>query len=121
MLPIRLQIILIFFSGLSMFFLIKMIRKFQLELKYALLWLVLNSTIFVLASYPPLLLNLARLLNIEIPVNALFLFGILISMLIMFSLTVALSRSSHKIKTLSQEVGILKKEVQNLIDDKKNL
>ncbi|GMB01248.1 DUF2304 domain-containing protein [Pelosinus sp. IPA-1] len=114
MLPIRLQVILIVFSSISMLFSLKMIRKFQLDLKYALLWLVLNSAILVLAAYPPLLLNLAKEFAIEIPANALFLFGIVISMSIIFSLTVALSRTSYKIKMISQELGILKEEVQRL-------
>jgi hypothetical protein len=113
MIPIKLQMILIIFSLIGVIYIVNMIKKYRLELKYSLLWLFLICLLFILAMFPNLFNYISVIIQIEKPSNALFLFGIISILLINFSLTVALSRTSNKIKELTQELGIVKKQLEN--------
>jgi hypothetical protein len=114
MINLKLQFILLAFSIIVLYQFINMIRKYSLELKYALLWLLVGIVNLVLVVFPNSIVIIANMLGIEEPVNALFLLGIISLFTILFSLTIALSRSSNKIKDLSQDIGILKEEVFQL-------
>lgn len=114
MIPLKLQIILIFVSLVGLIYVTKKIIDYKLQLKYSLLWFLLSAVTLSLAIFPDLSNFISKLTSIETPVNVLFLFGILISFLIQFSLTAALSNYSLKIKDLSQEVGILMLKIENL-------
>jgi hypothetical protein len=120
MVPFKVQIILLIIALVVLFIVINMIRKYRLELKYSLLWLTLNITIIVFILFPNLLSGISFLIGIETPSNTLFLFGMMALMAIMFSLTTALSRYSNKIKELTQELGLLKQQFQELKQQKTN-
>lgn len=114
MIPLKLQLILLVITIVSTGQLVRMIVRYKLDLKYALLWILMAVTALCLAIFPKVSFKIAELLNVETPTNALFLLAILLILAILFSLTIALSRASNKIKNLSQELGILKCEVEAL-------
>lgn len=114
MISLKLQLILIAGAILSSVLLINSIRKYRLELKYTMLWLALMFIILVLSIFPNLIGMLSNYMGIELPVNALFLFVSFCALLILFSITVIVSRSSTRIKELSQEIGLLKLEMKRL-------
>ncbi len=114
MIPEKLQYILLVISLGGLAFLVNQIIKYKLELKYSLLWLFLSLVTILLATIPGLSGTIAHGLGIETPANLLFLFGILLLLMIVFSLTVALSHHMVKIKQLSQELGICKNELKQL-------
>ncbi|GLC87882.1 DUF2304 domain-containing protein [Lysinibacillus piscis] len=118
MIPLKLQIILLLFILLAIVQLTRMITRYKLDLKYALLWILLTMTALLLVIFPQLLSKTANILSIETPTNALFLLAILLILAIIFSLTIALSRASNKIKNISQELGILRYEFESY---KKNI
>jgi hypothetical protein len=116
MISLKLQLILSLISLGGLVFLLNQIVKYKLELKYSLLWLFLSLATILLAVIPKLSFNMAHWFGIETPVNVLFLFGILVSLMIVFSLTVALSQHMVRIRHLSQELGIYKNELAKLQD-----
>jgi hypothetical protein len=114
MISLKLQLMMSLISVVGLAFLLNQIVKYKLELKYSLLWLFLSLATIALAVIPKLSFNLAYWVGIETPVNVLFLFGILLSLMIVFSLTVALSQHMVRIRYLSQELGIYKNELTKL-------
>ncbi|GLC29644.1 DUF2304 domain-containing protein [Clostridium omnivorum] len=110
----NLQIILLIASILFFVFIVKMVLNYKLDLKYSITW-IFSSIIFILITiFPNLLSYLSKLLFIREPVNALFLIVIFFLLVIAFSLTLALSKKSNNIKSLVQELGILKLQVEDL-------
>lgn len=111
---LKLQIIIavIILSGLGIF--INLIRKNKLDLKYALSWILLGLGILVFDLFPGLTSFLAHLLGIEVPVNMLFFLGFCFSLLIIFSLTLAVSRLSRRITRLTQELALLSQKLNEL-------
>ncbi len=108
-----LHIILIIASILFFAFIVNMVRSKRMELKYALTW-ILTSTSFVLLSiFPGILDVISEILHVKEPVNAIFLSVIFLLLVIVFTLTLALSRNSRRVKVLSQEIAIIKLKMEN--------
>ena len=76
--------------------------------KYAALWLIVGVIMIVLALFPKLLDSLSRLVGIETPVNLLFLLAIIMLMGISLHLTLAISKITDDMRTLAEEVAIMK-------------
>lgn len=94
--------------------LVNMIRRRSLELKYALSWMMVLCALFVFDCAPKLLIVVSDFLGIYAPVNMIFFLGFCFSLVIIFSLTVALSRLSNSIRTLDQMVALNEKRLQDL-------
>lgn len=92
----------------------RLIGKKILLLKYALLWFAVGIIMAVLVLFPELLSFLVSILGIQLPVNGLFLFGIIASFVIIMSLTAIVSHQSERIKSLAQSNAILEKRIRNL-------
>lgn len=107
---IKTQILVAVVVIMAIALLINMIRKNKLELKYCLLWFLLGIAILTFDCFPQLTVELASLLGIGQPVNLLFFAGFCFSLLIIFSLTAAVSRLSVKVKILTQEIALLEKQ-----------
>jgi len=114
MITFKLQALLLIGSISSLGLLVNMIRKYKLELKYTLLWLFIMLVVLLLSVFPRIFSVISRMMGIEVPVNALFLLCITCLFMILFSLTVALSRTTMRVKQLSQQFGLLKFELEEL-------
>ncbi len=113
-----LQIIMIVSSSLFFLFIFNMVRVKRLELKYALTWILTSFSLILLSVFPQLLKFISNILHIKEPVNALFLSIIFFLLLIVFTLTMSLSRNANRVKTLTQEIGILKASIEKLEKEK---
>mgnify|MGYP004488610517 CR=1 FL=1 len=106
---IRLQIIIAVIIVIALCIIINMIRKKRLELRYALAWLIVGVGVLILDCFPQMIKWIAGKLGIASPVNMLFFLGFCFSLMIIFVLTVAVSRSSIRIKQLAQELALYEK------------
>lgn len=105
---IRIQIIVAVVVIIALMIIVNMIRRKQLELSYALSWLAVGVGVLILDCFPNLLTWLSHNLGIANPMNMLFFLGFCFSLIIIFILTVTVSRMSNKIKQLAQEIALLK-------------
>lgn len=106
---IRIQIIVGVIVLLALGVIVNMIRQKKLELRYALSWLGVGVAILILDCFPQLITWLSEKVGIASPVNMLFFFGFCFSLMIIFVLTVAVSRMSIRIKELTQELALFEK------------
>ncbi len=109
-----LQIILAIASILFFIFIFNMVRNKRLELKYALVWILTSFGFIILSLFPGLLTFMSYILHIKEPVNTLFLSILFFLLVIVFTLTLSLSRNANRVKTLTQELGILKAYIEAL-------
>lgn len=107
---LRLRIIIAVIIIAALCVLINMIRKKHLEIKYALSWLFVGIGVLLFDCIPGLMEWLSALLGIASPVNMLFFLGFCFSIVIIFTLTVAISRMSVRLKKLAQEVSLQEKD-----------
>jgi hypothetical protein len=103
----RIQILAVVASGLLFLVVLELVRRRRLLERYALLWLLSAWVLLALAIWQGLLSDLAKLVGIIYPPNALFLiaFGFVLVLLLHFSL--AVSRLTDQTKVLAQRLAIL--------------
>ncbi len=114
MMTVKLQIVIGIAIVIVFTILVNMIRRRSLELKYALSWMAVLCALFLFDCAPKLLIVVSDFLGIYAPVNMIFFLGFCFSLVIIFSLTVALSRLSNSIRTLDQMVALNEKRLQEL-------
>ena len=114
MMTVKLQIVIAAAILVVFAVLINMIRRKSLELKSALSWMLVLTALFVFACAPWLLNVVSEFLWIYAPVNMIFFLGFCFSLLIIFTLTVALSRLSNSVRTLDQIVALNEKKLEEL-------
>ena len=112
---VRIQVIIAVLVLCFLLIIITMIRNKSMELRYALTWIAVGCGILILDLFPGLMGHLARLLGIASPINMLFFMGFCFSLIIILTLTIAMSRMSVRIKNLAQEIALYehKKDVKS--------
>ncbi|MBQ8189556.1 MAG: DUF2304 domain-containing protein [Lachnospiraceae bacterium] len=115
---VKLQLIIGFFLVLALIAITNMIRQRKLELKYALSWLIAIAFVLVLDCFPILLVKLSAFLGIWAPVNMIFFLGFCFSLMIIFILTVTLSRMSERVRKLAQAVALNEEKIELLLKER---
>lgn len=112
---LKLQLIIGAFLVIGLVAIVNMIRQRKLELKYALSWLIAIVFVLILDCFPVLLTKLSNFLGIWAPVNMIFFLGFCFSLMIIFILTVTLSRMSERVRKLAQAVALNEEKIEQLL------
>lgn len=110
----RLQLFLICGTLFTFLFIIRMIQKRNLNIKYITIWLLSGIFLMILSLFPQIAVTMSYYAGIEVASNGVFLIMIVFLYMICFSYAVALSRNSERMKTIVQEVAMLKKNINDL-------
>ncbi len=108
---IKLQIFIIVVILLAIIYIIEHVRKKSIDFRYALLWLLVCVCVLILTAFPKLLTILAKILGIASPVNMLFFLGFCLSIVVIFTLSIAVSNLADKVKKMAQEIAIIRKDM----------
>lgn len=93
---------------------VEMLRRKKLREKYAALWLVVGLATLVLAAFPQLLAQTARLLGVQVPSNLLFSMTILLALGVCLHLSWEISVVEDETRTLAEEAAILRTHIERL-------
>lgn len=103
---IRIKCVIIVVLILGLLKILGLIKKNKLELKYALSWLFLELGILIITLIPNLLNVISKVLGIYNEINMLFFLGFVFIILVIFSLTMSLSRNSERVRKMAQEIAL---------------
>lgn len=117
---LRVQIIIAIALLIALAVILDMVRKRSLELKYVLGWILCDIGLLLFDLFPNLISRLSRFLGIYSPVNMIFFLGFLFSLVIIFSLTVALSRVTLRVRKLAQKMALEMERIPDSDDLKNN-
>lgn len=120
MMTAKIQIIIGLCLIVALILIVNMIKRRSLELKYALSWLIAIFFVLVIDCFPVLLVKLSALLGIWAPVNMIFFLGFCFSLMIIFVLTVTLSRMSERVRKLSQAIALNEEKIEQLLKDRED-
>jgi hypothetical protein len=109
---LHLKIVLIVLTVIFFSYVIGMIINKKLLLKYTLIWFFASIVLIVLAVFDKLSIWLASMLHIETPINAVVMMVFAFVLLIIFTLTVTISKNVEQIRELTQEIALLRKRVE---------
>lgn len=108
---LRLQIIIIVCMTLILLYIFNLMRKRKLDFKFAIGWIFVDLCIIVLSIAPIILEKISKLIGVASPVNMLFFFGFCFSVAIIFALSMTVSKLTDRVKKLSQEIAIVRKDM----------
>jgi hypothetical protein len=108
---LRIQLLAIVGSALLLLLVLELVRRKAFMERYALLWLFAAVVMLGLSLWKGAVEEIAQLLGIAYPPNALFLvaFGFVLVLLLHFSL--AVSRLSDQTKVLAQRLGLVEQRL----------
>lgn len=90
------------------------LKKSLMTVKYSLLWLGLSIVLVIFAACPYVVYVLRDLLDVEMPVNLVFLLMFCFVLVVLLSLSIAISQLAEKCRRLTQANAILEKRVRDL-------
>ena len=103
---LKAQVLICIVLVIALIAIINMVRKRSLELKYVLVWIFL----FIFTLFPSTMSKVAAFFGIYSPVNMIFFMGFVLSLVIIFTLTVALSRVTARVRKLAQMIALQEDE-----------
>ena len=109
---VRQQIFAITVAALLVLLIFELIRRRKLREEYALIWLAVGLGILALVWFYGVLEWLTRLIGAVLPTTTLFLFAFLFLIAMALHFSIKLSKLTGQIKDLTQEIGILRSELE---------
>lgn len=116
MMSVKLQIILIICLICSVLYIVNLLRKKKMDFRHALEWLFVIVCVLIVTIFPKLLDWLSDLVGIASSMNMLFFWGFCFSVFIIFSLSVTIGQLTEKVKRLSQEIAIIRKDLYDKVE-----
>ena len=104
---IALRIALIIVSVLVVVFVLKKLRRAQLNIDDSIYWIVFALFLLVLSIFPQIALWASNLLGILSPANFVFLFMIFVVLVKLFHVSIDLSVQKHRLNHLVQQIALL--------------
>lgn len=106
---IQLRILLIIVSFLTVVFVLRKIRKAQMKIEDAVLWIAMPLMLLLLSMFPQIAIHISMFIGIESPANFVYLAIIFLLIIIIFSLSIKLSNLEYKLTCLIEEIAIREK------------
>ena len=108
------QFLLILGAVILLLIIFVLLKKGKMTVKYSLLWLGLAVVLVIFAICPYVVYVLRDLLDVEMPVNLVFMLMFCFVLVVLISLSIAVSQLAEKCKRLAQENALLEKRVREL-------
>ncbi len=107
-----------FFIGIIMVlafvYIVHAIRTSLIDIRHSLVWMAMVIILMILDIFPNILEVLAKGLGFALPVNMLFFLGVFISIVIIFGLTAKVSKLNDQMKTMTQEMALMEKKLEEM-------
>ena len=113
-----LTIVMTLISVLFLLFVVKLIRNATFTIDYALIWLIIGVTLLLFSIFPGIPAYLATKLGFELTSNFLLFAAVILGMVQSMLMTKNMTKQQQYIKTLIQELSILKKEINEKEQEK---
>jgi hypothetical protein len=92
-------------------FMVELLRRRQLQEKYAILWLAVSIVILPMAFFPPIINNVAEALGIKSGVSLVLFLGIVFLLMVTVHLSWEVSRLEEETRTLAEDLALLRSEL----------
>lgn len=111
--PLLVRLLLILFTILTFFVFLHFIRKFKLNIKYSILWILVAMLLVLFGIFPEIISIISNSIGFISSVNMVYLIVIFILICIIFYLTINLSILEEKLKIAIFEIALIKKKLED--------
>lgn len=91
-----------------------LVKKRSMALKYSLMWIFSGIVILLIIMFPNVFNHVMQIIGIVDASNGLFAICIFLFLVILLTLTAIISKMNNKIKTLTQNLGIVEKQIREM-------
>lgn len=102
-------------SLITLTLLFELLRRRRLREKYAVFWVVVALATLVIALFPDTLTAAADLVGVAVPANLLFFGASMLLLGVSIHQSYELGRLEERTRTLAEEVGLLRLEIESLM------
>lgn len=113
MITFKIQVFSVIFSILFLAAVIRLIVKGKLRVEYSILWLFWTIILIVFSFWRKGLDKIAEILDVNYAPALFFLGAIFVILVFLIHLSVVNSKQHEQIKTLSQDIAILKNKLKH--------
>ena len=111
--PNTLKIFIVAFILIFLFYVVKNVEDNKLNIQNALIWMVMSIGIIISTFQIENLEKLSKLIGAKTLSNIIFFLGFIFLIYVCFNITKIISTQNKKIINLTQELAILRKEIEN--------
>jgi hypothetical protein len=97
-------------SAATLLVILELVRRRKLREEYSWLWIVTAAGMLILSSWYGLIEKLSALIGAVTHTTTLFLFGLIFLLLISVHFSTVISRLTHQVRRLTQELALLTAE-----------
>jgi len=115
---IFLRILLLVVSFFTFWYVVRKIRKSQMQIEDTVFWLGFVFVISMLGAFPSIGIFFAYLIGFDSAVNFIFLCIIFVLLIKCFFQSIQISQLENKIKSLSQRMGLNNAAIENVQKDR---
>jgi hypothetical protein len=99
-------------------FIIELLRRRQLQEKYAILWLAVSIVMVPLAFFPTIVNSVAKAIGFASGVSLVLFLGIVFLLLVCMHLSWEVSRMEEETRTLAEDVALLRTEMHARLSER---
>ena len=110
----KVQIFFIIVVVAYLIFIIHLLKKKKLNLKYTLLWLIAGIVLLIVTIFPDLMYSISNILGIKTPINSALILASMFIIVILITITSIVSGLNNNLRVLTQEVALLEKKIREL-------
>lgn len=110
---IKLKISLLIVCLIFCLFVYRKVKYGKLQLKFSFVWFVITFLLMIFTIFDSILIPIKNFLGFETLSNMIFLVGFLVTMMIIFSLSLKVSDLQMKIIKLTQVVALLENKLRD--------
>lgn len=103
---LTLQFLLVFAAAVTVFWILRNIRKFRVKMEDAIFWTFFAVVLLALALFPDISYKLSSILGVISPANLIFVIVIFLLLEKIFTLSIIVSQLEDKVSVLSSELAL---------------
>ena len=118
---IMVRLSLLFVSTFVLFFVIKRIRKSQVQIEDIVFWILFMFGLVITSIFPNIVISISNIIGIESPANFVFLSMIFLLLIKLFNLSMHVSKLQYQIQQLTKLIVLvnLKQKEEKKFEEKK--
>ena len=109
---IAIRICLILGSLATAGFILRRVRKAQVQIEDTIFWFIFSGLLLLLSVFPEIAYYASYLLGFQAPINFVYLFIIFVLMVNQFFMSVRLSQMDNKVRKLAQRVALNEEKIE---------
>lgn len=114
----KLSLSVILIATLLLIYIVRDIKRGELNIKNSVLWIILDIAVIVCTFSMKALRAAADFFGVEVVSNLLFFMALIFLFIVAYNLTKKISAQNKRILTLTQELALLRKDIDENEDSK---